>query len=371
MWNQASDDMLKYNFAYDENRNIISIADVPEEGHLDRVFFCIGCGNTMVAAIGPKRRYFRHRTEDVNCSNESYLHKLAKKLIKQKFDDFSKPFNIQLKGKYECAQHCKLYNEKNCTKLDMQDPIDLHKYYNLCEEEKGEEGDKDRADLLLTPINSKNDPLFIEVKCTHECTEKKKEKHKIIEVWIKSEKDIYWLIENTWKELDPWAFDSESRQVKFINFNPQKQNKEFCDPQPNGDILFNFSGTYQNRFVYYPSRKFYIENYWICYKSNKPYKDVSILELNVPSHTGPLEIAHYLKRTMNIELRACSICRYFWEDRYGLRHCNLKSKYETIETNDFFALDCSSFQLNWLNSLYKYLPEEQRLKDYQVEIIKK
>ena len=363
--------MLKYNFAYDENRNIISIADVPEEGHLDRVFFCIGCGNTMVAAIGPKRRYFRHRTEDVNCSNESYLHKLAKKLIKQKFDDFSKPFNIQLKGKYECAQHCKLYNEKNCTKLDMQDPIDLHKYYNLCEEEKGEEGDKDRADLLLTPINSKNDPLFIEVKCTHECTEKKKEKHKIIEVWIKSEKDIYWLIENTWKELDPWAFDSESRQVKFINFNPQKQNKEFCDPQPNGDILFNFSGTYQNRFVYYPSRKFYIENYWICYKSNKPYKDVSILELNVPSHTGPLEIAHYLKRTMNIELRACSICRYFWEDRYGLRHCNLKSKYETIETNDFFALDCSSFQLNWLNSLYKYLPEEQRLKDYQVEIIKK
>ena len=115
--------------------------------------------------------------------------------------------------------------------------------------------------------------------------------------------------------------------------------------------------------MYYPSRKFY--------KSIKRYKDGFILEVNFPSHTGPLEIAHYLKRTMNIELRACSICRYFWEDRYGLRHCNLKSKYETIETNDFFALDCSSFQLNWLNSLYKYLPEEQRLKDYQVEIIKK
>lgn len=363
--------MLKYNYAYDEFGSIINIADVPKEGHLDRVFFCIGCGNPMVAAIGPKRRYFRHRAEDVNCSNESYLHKLAKKLIKQKFDDFSKPFNIQIKGKYECAQHCKLYNEKNCTKLDMQDPIDLHKYYNLCEEEKGEEGDKDRADLLLTPINSKNDPLFIEMKCTHECTEKKKEKHKIIEVWIKSEKDIYWLIENTWKELDPWAFDSEPRQVKFINFNPQRQKKDFCDPQPDGSIFFNFLGTYQDRFVYFSSRKFHIEHYWKCYLSNKPYKDVSILELNVPSHTDPLEIAHYVKRTMNIELRACSICRYFWEDRYGLRHCNLKSKYETIETNDFFALDCSSFQLNWLNSLYKYLPEEQRLKDYQVEIIKK
>lgn len=361
--------MLKYNYAYDEFGSIINIADVPEEGHLKRVFFCISCGNPMVAAIGTKRRYFRHKTEDINCSNESYLHKLAKIVIKQKFDDLSNPFNIQIKGEYECAQHCKLYNEKNCIKIDMQDPIDLHKYYNLCEEEKGEEGDRDKADLLLTPKNSKNDPLYIEVRYKHECTDKKKEKHKIIEVWIKSEQDILWLIENTWKESDP-IWDSELPLIKFFNFNPKKQKKDFYDPQPNGDIFFNFSGTYQNRFVYYPSRKYYIEERK-CYELSKPYRDNSIVELNYPTHTSSLEIAHYLKRAMNIELRACSICRYFWEDWYGSRHCGLKNKYETLESNDFFALDCSSFQLRWLSSLYKYLPEEQRLKDYQVEIIKK
>lgn len=328
----------------------------------------------MVAAIGTKRRYFRHKTEDINCSNESYLHKLAKIVIKQKFDDLSNPFNIQLKGEYECnrKQQCKLYNEQNCTNLDMQPAIDLHKYYNLCEEEKGIEGYI--ADLLLTNTDaSKNyTPILIEVKCKHKCTEDKINSNlKIIEVCIDSEKDIDWFKKNTWKDSGTiWEFDSELPQINFFNFNPKKQAKDFCDPQPDGSIFFNFYGTYQNRFVYYPSRKYYITERK-CFELNKAYSDVSIVELNYPTHTSSLEIAHYLKRAMNIGLRACSICRYFWEDWYGSRHCGLKNKYETLESNDFFALDCSSFQLRWLSSLYKYLPEEQRLKDYQVEIIKK
>ncbi|MEE0084949.1 MAG: hypothetical protein UE068_12080 [Paludibacteraceae bacterium] len=364
--------MLKYNYTYDENKNIINIADVAEDGHLNKVFFCIGCGNQMVAAIGPKRRYFRHKVDETNCCNESYIHKLAKTVIKQKFDDLEKPFEIQLKGRTECnrKQQCKWYNEQNCTNIDLQPSIDLHNYYNCCDEEKRIDGYV--ADLLLTPKKSQNAPILIEIKHKHECTDEKKDSGlKIIEVWIESEKDI----ENL-KNCKLILCDSRINNyrdlptIKFYNFNPKTQATEFFERMSNGSVAYKFHGISFQRFVLYPSKRYYVDEIK-CIDSNKVYSDVSDLELNCPLQTSLLEIAHYLKRVMNIDLRACSICRYFWKDWYGNRHCNLRRKYEILEENDSYAIDdCTSFQLNWLNSLYKDLPEEQIMKDEDIEIIK-
>lgn len=366
--------MLKYKYAYDENKNIINIADVPEEGHLDKVFLCIGCGNQMVAAIGPKRRYFRHKVDETNCCNESYLHQLAKDIIKQKFDDANNPFEIQLKGKYECdrRQCCKWFNDNTCTNVDMHPPIDLHKYYNSCEDEKGIDGYV--ADLLLSNTEKTNyAPILIEVKYKHKCTvEKINSNLKIIEVWIDSEEDIDWLRKNKWIKSDTVYIGLESKKttIKFYNFEPKTIARPFCEQMSDGYVAYKFHGLSFQRFVLYPSKRYYVDEVR-CINSNKVYSDVSDLELNCSQQTSLLEIAHYLKRVLNIDLRACSICRYFWEDWYNVRHCSLRSKYEALETKDSYAIDdCSSFQLNWLNRLYKVLPVEERLKDEEIEIIK-
>lgn len=359
--------MLKYNYAYDENGNIINIADVPEEGHLKRVFFCIGCGNQMVAAIGSKRRYFRHKADETNCSNESYLHKLAKIVIKQKFDDKSKPFKIQLRGDYVCNRkaQCKFFSDQFCTTNSLHPSIDLQEWYDSCEEEK--EIDKYRADLLLSHSEKNDrDPVLIEVKYKHKCTEEKtNSKYRIIEVWINSEEDIEWLKENTWVELSTWEFDYSRKKktdseyknntpIKFFNFKPTAIEK-------NTDKYSELRGKYIQRFILYPSMKHFIKSDLHCTESNKEYNKYSILELNIPQYTSSLCLAHYLKRVMNIEFRACALCRHHWVDRYDFNHCNFQNQYQELSNI------CNRYELKWL----KNIPEEYLLKDEDVEIIKK
>lgn len=68
-----------------------------------------------------------------------------------------------------------------CSRLDEK-TVDLKKYLTVCrlEETVHVDDDRFRADLLWSnPNNSKND-ILIEIKVTHECTQKKKESHKRI-----------------------------------------------------------------------------------------------------------------------------------------------------------------------------------------------
>lgn len=76
---------IKYQYAYDESKNLVSIKDITKENRNQNQYICIGCGNPLLPrAIGSKYRrpHFYHK-ELVDCSGETYLHKLAKKLIKE------------------------------------------------------------------------------------------------------------------------------------------------------------------------------------------------------------------------------------------------------------------------------------------------
>ena len=68
------------------NERIVSIDDVTKEGRKSSTYICIGCGHEMVACLGEVRKhYFRHKNNE-NCSNETYLHNLAKRKIKDIFE---------------------------------------------------------------------------------------------------------------------------------------------------------------------------------------------------------------------------------------------------------------------------------------------
>ena len=350
--------MLKYKYAYDEKGNEVNILNVPLEGHLKRIFTCMGCGGQMLAAIGPKRMYFRHKSDEANCDKESYLHKLAKIRIKRKFDDKTRPFNIALSGPLECEQHCKMFSETECTVNGLYPFIDLHDYYDTCEEERSYDGFV--ADLLLTNSSKPNiPPVFIEVCVTHKCTEEKKESgNKIIELIVSSEEKIDSLVDKDWGM--PYnvqrSEEGNKRNICFVGFYGFNYiTKEKTE-------LSNNMRRQIERFVIYPTGMFYRAKR-ACYLSKDRYNPLTVMEFNILSKSREpslLEIAHYLKRVYRIDIKACSLCRYLLNSR-----CHqYPDKNEYFEFN---ALECPRFELRWLKAAH--IPEKDLFKDDEVEII--
>ncbi len=71
--------MIKYKFAYNAQNQTIDVQTLSKENKTDK-FRCLGCGHELVPVLGEKRvKHFRHKViTEINCSPETYLHKLAK-----------------------------------------------------------------------------------------------------------------------------------------------------------------------------------------------------------------------------------------------------------------------------------------------------
>ena len=117
-------------------------------------------------------------------------------------------------GKQACSSHVWKECGDERSRLDEK-TVELKKCLTRCtlEETVHANDNRFRADLLWSnPDNSKND-ILIEIKVTHECTQKKKESHKrIIEFEVHSEEDVESIIANDIQESDT---------VKFYGFSPK------------------------------------------------------------------------------------------------------------------------------------------------------
>ena len=72
--------MIKYKYARDKVGEIVDIDNIDKGGKLS--YFCISCGNELIPKIGTMRqRHFAHKSITVNCSKETYLHKLSKETL--------------------------------------------------------------------------------------------------------------------------------------------------------------------------------------------------------------------------------------------------------------------------------------------------
>lgn len=210
--------MIQYEFAYDSLENLININNV--NGLETNRFVCLGCGNEMIAILGKKRvHHFRHkRSFEINCSPETYLHKLAKIKFYEVYQNClenNKPFKIKILMNRVCNfyqkdghQVCKLDPEK------ME--FDLTNFFN--KEPKQETRENSFIpDILLEAQNGEK--IFFEVYVTHASGDKKIDsKYRIIEFKIKYEHEIK-IIESCLLE--------ESDKINFFNFKKEKI-KDWC-----------------------------------------------------------------------------------------------------------------------------------------------
>ena len=96
---------IKYHYAKNQDGVIINIADVVKEDRKSQRFFCISCGAEMIPKLGEvKARHFAHKAETPNCNSETYLHKLTKLCLKNKFLLIRDIRDCLLAGSKMCGQ---------------------------------------------------------------------------------------------------------------------------------------------------------------------------------------------------------------------------------------------------------------------------
>lgn len=216
---------IKYNHAIDINGNLIDINSVTEADR-NKEYRCLGCGELLRPRLGNKNvHHFAHKNDVLNCSPETYIHKLAKQKIKEWFDS-DQPFKISYRQKVTCAdaESCPFYKSEECYNSELK-TYDLKEYYDACSIE--EKIDNFTADLLLTSQkDSSIPPILIEIQVTHKSeTVKLNSGHRIIEIKITSEDDIDRLLQShSIEETSESAYCHNPRLQQTTSFYGFKQN---------------------------------------------------------------------------------------------------------------------------------------------------
>lgn len=342
---------LKYKYAFDEKGDIVSIDNLTKETSKERTFKCIVCGSELrPRAIGSKHRraHFYHK-EVVSCNGESYLHKLSKLYIKNKFDN-SDRFIISYMVSKSCKErNCNLRNY-NCRKEHEINQVDLKEFYDTCTIETTIKGFV--ADLLLTNSKAPNiPPILIEVCVTHHCEDEKKDSGlKIIEISIKTEKDIECLFsdgilsENLNKRI--------GNKIEFISFKRDIEEK-LTSPI--------------SRFIYHPALSPNpFENNIKCDIANKRIFKSSVVELNVVCTKRCYQEHHYLIAydwlVKHFRIKRCNRCKFYYStDFEEPAFCRLSKKYGKPKFPEMdYAEKCNSFRES------EYLPSYSKNSEYKI-----
>lgn len=314
--------------------------------------FCPHCGCRMFKRCGEIRAWhFAHdyRYENyVNkeCSYESYLHAFAKLRIKQWFE---KSESIILR--YQQSMACKYATDciwmgsgDECFRLDEK-TVDLKKYLAVCrlEETVHVDDNRFRADLLWSnPDNSKND-ILIEIKVTHECTQKKKESNKrIIEFEVHTEEDVENIVANDIHESDT---------VRFYGFSTKEKVDE--------TIHARYS---LSKFIYYRTGKAFARSACDC-KTFRNRRRCALLEVTIKDSNcsmsvyqkmqGSPEVFSFgrfynwglaLARSKGCDVRNCYLCNHHHYDYDEEKlSCDLKPD-EHCEASH--AISCSKYMMD-------------------------
>ncbi len=322
---------IKYQYALNECGKYVNIKDVrPDERYVHK-YYCLNCRSEMIPRLGNKRTWhFAHSKEDGHCGTESYLHKLAKLMIKEKFDK-KDSFIIEYHQDIMCSDlmQCPFAKGNNChSKKPVQ--FNLKKFYDECREEQAV--GNYIADLLLSSsTNSNRKPVLIEIHVTHKSTEAKcKSGLRIIEIRIKNEEDINKLLSAPIVDnYDKYNRSPGEPMVRFIGF---KEKSLTSKPLKNRNIP---------RFYLFRSGKAHVSNmddFMSCrdvYKKNKPN---SIFEASIDYlHLGnltPFDFGYVAARQNGIQVKTCRFCKYHkngYEIGFGasLIFCCMYKKYGT------------------------------------------
>lgn len=317
---------IKYSYCVDEKGELVHINSLTDATRHARKLYCLQCGQEMVANLGQyKAKHFSHKA-DTACDGESYLHKLAKRRIKEKFDS-SEHFPILFYRDVPCceASHCLCYDSQYCAlgKQDIRSDLKIWKdkpLYDTCEPEVSV--GEFRPDLLLT-CSTKPDrqPVFIEIYKTHESNETKRNScYRIIETkQVESEDDIEDIIKRGFVEGDNFT---------TYNFNPQLPIFRKDNVPIDRFVLFKTGSVIVHRALDYVV---------YCKDINKRIDSRSVVELNmrdrgidiwgIEEETNRLNsyqagLVYLAKKGMNI--KNCILCKYYkFNESYDKHFCIL------------------------------------------------
>lgn len=176
---------VRYLYAFNNECVLTEITNAERNNQ----YFCPLCLSEMIPKQGRKNKWhYAHKNSVIKCSYESYLHKIAKELICNHFNNTSS-FKINYCVANHCNINCSFNLNPKCTWPSRRE-FNLLDYYDTCEIEAEYKGY--RADLLLyNKLSSSLEPIFIEICVKHPCSQEKIESNiRIIEVKIESEDDI-------------------------------------------------------------------------------------------------------------------------------------------------------------------------------------
>lgn len=345
--------MIKYHFAL-ECDEIIPIEKVNRDERHSHTYKCLGCGAEMIPKMGDKNAWhFAHYGHDGdNCSSETYLHKLAKRLIKEKFDS-STEFKIKYKRSGSCSniKECVFKEDYQCA-VEESKSYNLKEFYDTCQEESPV--GSFIADLLLTSsTHPKREPVLIEVVVTHKCTEEKLDSGlRIIELKIDSEETIKSIVQyDEWKEGRLFDYDCDSR----------KRQTDKC-----GLAFHNFDRKVSQigqrdlpRFILYYSGKARI-SYENCHNIKRKIDHNSIFEVSINTDMFSFVLGYIIASIRIPNFKSCWLCKYhkvysnmFMEDKSIC--CLYKKKGTPKEPIPNYANQCQY-----------YCADQEMMKQYKL-----
>lgn len=342
---------VKYHYALDEQDRLLCIDEITEEDRHAHSYHCLNCGAGMVPRMGEVRsRHFAHRSDEAHCETETYLHKLAKCLIKEKFDREG-PFEVGYYRDVKCSVQgsCPFAKPEECHDWKL-DTFDLKQFYDTCIEEQPVEGYI--ADLLLTSSEKPDrEPVLIEIQVTHKSTDQKIQSGlRIIEIRIKTEEDIKSLLNAPIVE-NPEAIFGHVMDVETIGFAKfHNFKKKAFSPEP-----LEKRGI--QRFYLFRSGKAFVTNmdeFKSCKEVHKKDNEKAIFEASIDcfylDSPSPYEFGYMAAMQNGIQVRTCVFCKYHrsgYEVGLGLDpiFCCLYKKYGTPENPEpQYARQCQYYR---------------------------
>lgn len=301
-------------YALDESGQKVFVGAIKIEDRHQTKYYCIACGEEMIPVLGERRtKHFRHKKENPNCSLESYIHKIGKQILKERFYE-QESFNITFMAEVACdsADKCVFLRGNRLLPCNshkrIRKTIDLKKLYNTCEEEREYKGF--RADLLLSHSeHPEREPVFLEIAFTHDCELQKIESGiQIIEIKVEDDNGFSISLEEddtikTNLSL-PNPYIEELPPVRFFNFS-----RKICSPIPlRSFVVYTPEKDGIKRFAFFP------DDNLTCQDERLQREPIFDYELLVPAEWVKEKrdfIFYCLAAAANkTQIRSCLICHH-------------------------------------------------------------
>lgn len=378
---------LQYPYATDESNNLIHIASVSEDSRKNTEYRCPNCGGAMQPCLGSRNaHYFRHH-KDQKCGIESYIHKVAKTIIINRFNAPHSTFLVGFSPNRQCKAYdqCK-HSDHNCHLTPEYREYDLKDQYDLpakAEVNFVDENGTFRPDIILTSSKSNRKPIFIEVYHKHKSSESKVDSgNYIIEIKVKTLEDLRSLETGILQEGDAISF----LNFKNINVSPTDIEKEIIDISKENGLRYSERVLPYCRKSIKARREESNIRRLTLYKSGKTFgtgildrevnehNDNALMDITYNIQSVPYDFnPHVVLAKLHIEARNCYLCDHCVRTE-EVTWCNIVKNGSTRKGT--FKVEkgqkCSFFKWHdYLNYLYdSYSTDILEGKDFKIWINK-